>query len=113
MQIYIIIKVSCELAQIEKVAITIASDNTCFPGNDDDDSFKLAYAACQSKIEGLSKAQYINGLLKFFESKVDSSDPRLRPCGPLVGVKKLAQRIGRQNALSLVTDFLNSSHSSS
>ena len=113
MLINIIIKVSDEFTMTEQVALKIASDNTCFPGNDDDDSFKMAYAACQSQISGLSKTQYINGLLKFFENTVDTSDPRLRPCGPLIGVKKLAQRIGRQNALSLVTDFLNSSHSSS
>ena len=71
MRIKILIKVSDELTKTEKVALKIASDNTCFLGNDDQDSFKMAYAACLSQIDGLSKTRYINGLLKFFENTVD------------------------------------------
>ena len=52
MRINIIIKVSDELTKTEIVALKIASDNTCFPGNDDEDSFKMSFAACQSQIDG-------------------------------------------------------------
>ena len=100
-----------ELTLTEKVGLQIANDKSCFPGNDDRASFDMASAACQSKFSetGLSQTQYINGLLYFFRNTVDHSDPRLQPCGPIIGVKKLAMKTGRQNALSLVTDFLKSS----
>lgn len=98
---------------IASVALEIEKDNACFPRNNEEASFYIAWAACQSKNQfletGLTQTQYINGLLHYFGNTTDLSDTRLQPCVPVLGVKRLTMRSGRQNALSLVTDFLASS----
>ena len=97
-----------ELDLISKIAEEIATNIECFPeGNED--SFKLAFSACRLKMLQITKTQFINGLLHYLSVSFDCDDIRLRPCGQLLGVERLTMKAGRLNALSLVSDFRNSS----
>ena len=104
-----IIKVSREVRFIRDLGIHISNNIACFPSNDDKASFDLALAACRVKFSGLKQTEYINGLLASFQNTVVASDPRLQPCGPVIGMKRITMKIARQNALSLASEFLNSS----
>jgi hypothetical protein len=44
-------------------------------------------------------------LLKFLSVGYDASEIRLHPCGKLLGVNHLTMKKGRENALSLVSEF--------
>ena len=44
-------------------------------------------------------------MLKFLSVGYDASEIRLHPCGKLLGVNHLTMKKGRENALSLVSEF--------
>ena len=93
---------SRELLIVEQVAEIIRCNDSCLPI---EKSFTDAFNACKDLFPTtLSQTNYINGALRYLRKNIyiGSSDARLRPCGPLLGVNRLTMRSARENLLYLI-----------
>ena len=104
----IIIKIERELQFVEDIAKVVSTNIQSTPG-ETEESFYAAFAICRDQFTiqdiRLSQTSYINGVLRFLRDKlmIDSSDNRLFPCGPLLGVSHLSMKNGRENIVSLLS----------
>ena len=101
----IIIKIERELQFVEDIAKVVSTDIQSTPG-ETEESFYAAFAICRDQFTiqdiRLSQTSYINGVLRD-KLMIDSSDKRLFPCEPLLGVSHLSMKKGRENKVSLLS----------
>ena len=107
-----IIKVERELILVEEIAKAVSTNSQYTPGKTEE-SFYTAFDLCRvqfsrlSQTTRLSQTSFINGVQRYFRETImiNLSDHRLNSCGPLLGVSHLSMKKGRENILSLFSQY--------